>query len=103
MTSNSNFNNIYYLYSDFIDQELSSDLADQYFVSFIFCDNMDNLKVNQNTIEIKYPIIFKEYLRKLVFLRSVLIISNLYPSLLIVIRLKSVKLLVKQILNEDGS
>jgi hypothetical protein len=51
-------NKINYMFSSFIDQELSSDLSDQYFSSFVLCDEIENFK-SDDEFEISYPIHFR--------------------------------------------
>ena len=48
-----------YFFSDDIDQEISSDISKQYFVSFSLCNKKDFFKNINNEIEIVYPIHFR--------------------------------------------
>jgi hypothetical protein len=49
---------ILFHHSEFIEQELSSDLTEQFYTSFIVCDQISNFQ-NEFKYEIKYPIHFR--------------------------------------------
>jgi hypothetical protein len=54
-------NKIQYKFSFFIDQEISSDLSEQYYLTFLICDNLENFLLNEESSKygINYPIHFR--------------------------------------------
>lgn len=95
----------YYFFSDEIDQEVSSDISKQYFLSFILCSNNDYFKnniftkENNNIIHISYPIHFR-YQPPLYFTTHQEVFITL-PSVDVLIQEEKDFSLEKNIINND--